>query len=123
MRRRIALDGVTLYDIFFIVATEIILLATVVLTFLWVIRARKEKVHFLLAFIIIAFQLVWNVASNYFMMTAILIPGVSVVLMLTWRLFIRDEYTKSRLFSAALLLQGIWFVLYIVVLIENWLGY
>lgn len=117
------MDGVTLYDIFFIVASEIILLATVVLTLLWVIRARKEKVHFLLAFIIIAFQLVWNVVSNYSMMTAILIPGVSVVLMFSWRLFIRDDYTKSRLFGVTLLLQGIWFVLYIIVLIENWLGY
>ncbi|MFJ7744690.1 hypothetical protein [Peribacillus sp. NPDC097295] len=114
------MDGVTLYDIFFIVATEVILLATVALTLLWVIRARKEKVHYLLAIIIIVFQLVWNVASSYFMMTAILIPGVSVVLMLSWRLFIRDDYTKSRLFSAALLLQCIWFVLYIIVIITNW---
>ena len=113
------MDGVSLYDIFFIVATEIILLATVVLTLLWIIRARKEKTHYLLAIIINVLQLLWNTAFNYFGMSAILIPGVSLILMWAWRFFNGDEYTKSRLYSAALLLQCIWFVLYVIVIIAN----
>ena len=116
------LDGVTLYDIFFIIATEIILAATVVLTLLWIIRARQEKTHYLLAFIIIALQLLWNPAATYMGMRAILIPGVTLILMLCWRLFNRDEFTKSRLFKGALVLQWIWFVLYIIVLVERWHG-
>ena len=116
------LDGVTLYDIFFIIATEMILAVTVVLMLLWVIRARKEKTHFLLAFIVIAFQLLWNVTAAYMGIRAILVPGVTLILMLSWRFFTQDEYTKSRLYSAALMLQWIWFVLYIIVLVERWYG-